>query len=269
MIWINDTQNLHGGHANAFDAMIDWILLSRDELNTVCVLHTGDVVGSRTRNYQLEHARYLLCRIVNADIPLLVINGNHDIGSAEVYGPYKEMIAGLMDDNALYRGGEAGYVLVSAGGTDFVIAGIGYGRTDDPEAMQWLYDTYALYPERVGILIQHSYMHDNGSLTGAGLDTQPVIAGTPSLRLVLCGHLRGAGRRADGFDDDGDGVPERTVNQLMSNYQNRLEGGGGWLRMLTFDPVTRDIAVSTYSPLQDDWSCFMEELECFVLTDAF
>ncbi len=45
----------------------------------------------------------------------------------------------------------------------------------------------------------------------------------------------------------------RTVHQLMMNYQNRPNGGEGWLKMLKFVLPERKIYVTQYSPYLDKY----------------
>ncbi len=43
-------------------------------------------------------------------------------------------------------------------------------------------------------------------------------------------------------------VNGNVVNQLLINYQNRTNGGNGWLRILEFSPKDEKIFVKPYSP---------------------
>ena len=78
-----------------------------------------------------------------------------------------------------------------------------------------------------------------------------VVKESPNLRLVLCGHMHGVCYRTLEADDDGDGVSERTVHEMMFNPQENEEGGGGYLRLLTFYPDRDEIQVVSYSPYLD------------------
>ena len=81
-----------------------------------------------------------------------------------------------------------------------------------------------------------------------------VVVPNPNVRLVLCGHSHAVFHNAVMIDDDGDGVPDRKVYQLLANYQEEEKGGLGYLCILTFDPLTDQLAVSTYSPYLDDYN---------------
>ena len=169
-----------------------------------------------------------------------------------------------------FEGGKGGYVLFSAGGCDFVLAGMGHYLAKNQEAMDFLTSTYDHLPDRVGILVTHSLLHSIGNRGAEGpLYYANVISKCANIRLCLAGNMRGVGRRVDAIDDDGDGTPDRTVNQMLANYQGIPLSKQGYLRILTFDPADHSISVVTYNPVLDDYNYFDDEKETFVLEDAF
>ena len=58
---------------------------------------------------------------------------------------------------------------------------------------------------------------------------------------MLCGHRHGEARRVDVYDGN-------IVHTLLADYQERVDGGDGWLRILEFFPDMDAISVTTYSP---------------------
>ena len=52
---------------------------------------------------------------------------------------------------------------------------------------------------------------------------------------MLCGHYHDAEELVDNIDDNGDGVPDRKVYQLLADYQGAEKGGLGYIRLLQFD----------------------------------
>ena len=55
--------------------------------------------------------------------------------------------------------------------------------------------------------------------------------------MVLNGHYPGEGRRTD---NNACGDP---VHQVLSDYQERSNGGDGWLRIMTFTPAENRIDI--------------------------
>src|SRR5699024_1217193 len=107
----------------------------------------------------------------------------------------------------------------------------------------------AMHPGRVAIINLHEFM-----LTSGGLGPIPqrildeVAATNPTVPMIMSGHYHDAFQRTDSFDDDGDGVAERTVTSMLFDYQGLPEGGQGFLRLLHFDNEGEKMMVRTYSP---------------------
>lgn len=132
---------------------------------------------------------------------------------------------------------------------------MGYGTGD--EGIAWTNSLLAQYPDRYAILGVHSYMHETGVLTTLGKGIyQQIVVPNPNVRLVVCGHHHAAGRKATELDDDGDGKPDRTVYQMLADYQDAGQGGGGFMRLLTFDKAANRLRVRTYSPYLDKTSFY-------------
>ncbi len=266
VVWMSDTQVYALRHADVFDAMAEWIVSSAETQNLRFVLHTGDVVDNGYSDKQWDTANAALERIQGA-LPMLVVAGNHDIGDSNNYSNFlrQPSIAATLDEERVFRRGEGAYALFSAGGVDFVAVGVGFSIKDG--FYDWARDVFAAHPERVGILISHSALNSDGSFTGPGRRLSDyVVAESPNVRLVLCGHYRGAVLREETY---GEGELARRVNFMMYNYQEDEKNGLGYLRLLTFDPVARSIQVTTYSPFRDDYDYDDPEKDTFLLADAF
>jgi len=73
-----------------------------------------------------------------------------------------------------------------------------------------------------------------------------VVHHADQIFLVLCGHNHGENMRTDIVDG-------YTVYQLLADYQDRTNGGNGWLRVLKFIPSEDTVTVQTYSPYLDQY----------------
>ena len=80
-----------------------------------------------------------------------------------------------------------------------------------------------------------------GTATGDNIWNNFVKPHADQVFLVLCGHNHGENEKIDV-------VNGHTVYQLLADYQDRSNGGNGWLRILEFHPSDDDIIVKTYSP---------------------
>ena len=73
---------------------------------------------------------------------------------------------------------------------------------------------------------------------------------------MLNGHYHGASYETTVFDDDKDGVYDRTVYQICTDYQSGFEGGSGYIKMLYFDLDNNKIYINSYSPSLDDFNYY-------------
>lgn len=268
IVWMADTQDLSRDQVDVLDSMRDWILENREKENIQFVIHTGDVIDGFTPG-MFENAAAFLVPILEI-LPGMVVSGNHDIakdGSQWYFTqrPYAQLV---QKEGQTYRDGEACYVTFRAGGTDFLVFGIGYGVS----CPGWMNQIIAEHPDHVVITVIHSGMNEDGHVSGPMKTIlQDVAPLAPRFRLMVCGHMRGSATRTDWFDDDGDGEKERSVTTMMFNYQEDRVNGLGFLRLLRFDPMVRSIEVQTYSPWFDQWGYpkASEEENHFILENAW
>ena len=102
-----------------------------------------------------------------------------------------------------------------------------------------------------------AYNSDGGLMDYYGQLVQDnVVAQNPNVIAVLNGHYHGASYETTVFDDDKDGVYDRTVYQICTDYQSGFEGGSGYIKMLYFDLDNNKIYINSYSPSLDDFNYY-------------
>lgn len=253
VVWMSDTQNYHNAYKPVFDAMTEWIAEKQQELDIRLVLHTGDVVGSRTSDAQWLQARDSLSTLIEADIPLLAVCGNHDVGYRMDYSSYLKHIGGLRPAAMSQEYGETGsrYELFSANGRNYIFMGIAFSnRGPGDEEVSWINGVLRQYNDRDAIIATHSYLKKSAAYTTQGRAVfEKIVKASPNVFLVLCGHCRDISERTEQLDDDGDGKPDRTVYAILSNFQGSSAGGGGYMRLMDFGES--EIKLTTYSPYYD------------------
>jgi hypothetical protein len=270
VVWLADTQTMsYYNYPGALTKMGQWIADQKESRNIRYVVQTGDAVDEGWIPKQWKSFDQLYDGFKDI-LPYFPIAGNHDVGIKwHGYGPYlaRPYVRSIPRYNS-FEGGRASFATFSAGGTDFLLLGAGW--ESELDAAGWMNDVLNRYPDRVAILLFHGYINADGTFTNMGQQMfDQVVSKHPNVRLVLCGHVRGTGYRADDVDDTGDGKPDRRVNTMIYNYQH-YDQNCGQLRVLTFDPVTRSIEVMTYSPVSDYF--FRDDYfkaETFTLENAF
>ncbi|MFJ5880340.1 metallophosphoesterase [Kitasatospora cineracea] len=247
-------------------AINDFFLAQRDNLNLQYVIHTGDIVDDYKATdfqgdnhdpaYEWKNADAAYRKLDDAKLPYGVLAGNHDVGhAADDYSQFGTYFgADRYRDNPWY-GGETGnnrghYDLVSAGGVDFLMLSMGWDPGD--EQIAWMNSVIKRYPERKVWIDLHEYLLTTGTLGPVPQRIyDEVVKPNSNVFAVSSGHYHDAYTRTDGFDDDGDGVADRTVYSMLFDYQGLEQGGLGFLRLLHFDNTGQKIVVRTYSPSLD------------------
>ena len=264
-----DTQfyvsSLNGGTPAMFSAQTDWIVSHRVSRHIAFVTHSGDCVNDGDSfESQWINATNSMYRLENPlttglpeGIPYGIAPGNHDQspngdpnGTTTFYNQYfgTNHFAGRA-----YYGGNAGtnndshFELFSAGGMDFVILHL-EGADTSPGLLSWANGVLQAYGNRRAIVTSHDTIGTGnpGTYSAEGQARYNALKANPNFFLALCGHVHGESRRQDTFAGN-------TVNTLLADYQNRTNGGNGWMRLLEFSPGDNVINVKTYSPVLDQF----------------
>lgn len=260
-LWMSDTQYYSQDYPYIYQKNVEWIADNKDRIKLKYVIHTGDIVDKEYQEYQWLEADKDMKVLENANIPYGVLAGNHDVGHQQndytnywkYFGEdrFKNMptFAGSYDNN---RGH---YDLVSAGGNDFIIVYMGWGLGD--KEIEWMNQVVAKYPERKAILALHEYLLvSNNRAPIADQIFEKVIKPNKNVIAALSGHYHDAQLKIDELDDDGDGISDRKVYQMLADYQGAEEGGLGYIRLMQFDMKNNKLHMKTYSPYLDDYNYY-------------
>lgn len=251
---------------NLFLSQTNWIVASKNLLNTQFVAHMGDMTQSyNTIAQEYVNASQAMAIIENPATTLLTHGipwggapGNHDIasgGSTVMWNDYFGLarFATRTVANGGYFGGgytdnttDNNYQLFSASGLDFIVINLKYNSSTagNTAVMNWADALLKAHPNRRAIVTSHwlvgtSFPPTQAAWGGHGQAVYDNLKDNPNLFLMLCGHIHGEGRRADTFQG-------RTVNTVLQDYQSRSNGGDSWLRYFTFSPANDTITARTY-----------------------
>lgn len=259
----NPSQDVDGQYQYQLD-IHNWVLNNRERMNIQYMFHDGDIIDDEPLIPEWENADRAYQMLDDADLPYGVLAGNHDVGhlSGDYTNYSKYFGESRYQGNPWYGGSykdnRGHYDLITVDGIDFIMIYMGWGIGD--EEIAWMNEVLAQYPERKAILNFHEYL-----LASGGLGEEPqriydeVVATNPNVCMVFSGHYHNAQTRVDRFDDDGDGVAERNVYQMLFDYQGLAQGGMGYIRLLHFDMDNEQIIFRTYSPSLNDYDAKDEE----------
>lgn len=259
VVWLTDTQTMvqHPRLYPALRSMFRWIIDSKDKCNTICVVHTGDIVEYGGNEDYWARITPLI-EEVREVLPFIPVAGNHDIDHTDGDWRYylSQPFVEYLPSAQAFRQGKGLWFLAERDGLEILILGLGYDMTG-PEPIGWAKKVFAEHPHAAGVFMTHSYLSHATSKTSVytanGKDFHDrLVSSCPGIRFVLCGHVKGTGHIVERYDDDGDGIKERAVHVLRYNYQeSETLKRAGFLRVLTVFPSSGRVRVYTYSPYLD------------------
>lgn len=257
--WMSDPQHYSKKFPESYYAMTSFLSEQREGLNLQYVINTGDLVHNTNDDAQWDVADRAQAMI--DDIPNGVLAGNHDMQDPIGYQTFSKRFGEKRYQNKPWYGGSfennrGHYDLLTVGETDYLFVYMGFAPSE--KAIKWVRDVFKQYPDRVGALCLHDYYTKALTLSEDGQRWyDQVVKQSPNLYMVFCGHKYGSYCFPEAFDDDGDGKADRTVYQMLFNYQASLhDGGGGYLRLMQIDEANGTMTCLTYSPLLEDFNRF-------------
>ena len=254
IIPIPDTQGYSENYPASFNAQTQWIVDNRDAWNIVYVAHEGDIVRTWSSIPEWENANAAISILEKAvskgfpdGIPYGMVTGNWDIPTTN-YNRYfgadryigRSYYGGVFN----YPNNDNNYMLFSGGGMDFIVINLSW-QFDNNE-LNWADYLLQTYSSRRAIIVSHWILNDDGSFGPPGESIYNTLKEKPNLFLLLCGHAEAENMRMDTYNGN-------VVYSLLANYQDRPNGGNGWLRIIQFSPANNEIRVKTYSPVLDRW----------------
>ena len=257
--WMSDPQHYSKKFPETYYAMTSFLRDHRDEMRLSYIVNTGDLVHNTDLESEWDVADRAQAMI--DDIPNGVLAGNHDVLDPIGYKVFCERFGEERYGEKPWYGGSfennrGHYDLLTIGETDYLFVYMGFGPSD--KAIRWALDVFKQHPDRIGILCLHDYYTKTQTLSSDGKKWYDrVVKKAPNLYMVLCGHKYGAYCFPESFDDNKDGKTDRTVYQMLFNYQASLDdGGGGYLRLMQINEADGTMHVLTYSPVFDDFNRF-------------
>ena len=258
-VHLSDTQWHTALDPDTYLEQCQWIADNRSTYNIRFVAHSGDVVDNMWLQNQWDSAVEGVHILENAEIPRMIVAGNHDIDHGSLnyshflYYFNANKYVNNYTDMYVYNDGEAQIQLVPTGnGHTWMFVGLGYYPTNS--ALKWaagIMDKYRQYP---AVIVLHDFLDVNGKIDGTGERvTDALITPFPNTRLVLCGHNHAAAINEIMFDDDGDGAADRRVYALLADYQADSAKGDSNIRLLTISEPDNQIYVRTYNTLINDF----------------
>ncbi len=285
IVLLPDTQNYSESYPEIFFAQTKWIAEKSDSI--AFVLHQGDITNHNTPA-EWEVAAGAM-NLLDGKVPYVLCTGNHDYGTRgtndirdsryfNTWFPY-EKYSKTKGFGGAYEEGEMDNVWYTfkAGGINWLILSLEFGPRN--KILDWAAEVVRKHPHHKVIINTHSYMYSDDTRMSAGRNHRwhPTLARMnhgatgdeavndgeqiwdklagqyPNVFMVVSGHVLndGTGTLVS------EGKHGNKVYQMLANYQKYVEGsvngGDGFLRILTISPDKGQISVRTYSPSIDGY----------------
>lgn len=277
IVALPDTQIYSKSYPQIHAAQTQWIADHKSDMNIQLVVGLGDIVDAGGRTYQWQNADAAY-RTLDGLVPYMVAIGNHDYDANNPSGRtayaknFNNYFGPPRYSGKSYYGGsyptgsnENFYGVVTLGGKPYLILVLEVFPRD--QALSWAAGILRAHADKPAILVTHAFTYyDNMRMSkcdsnssysfGVGNDNDgediwtKLASQYSNIVMVLSGHVvqgDGTGRRAD------IGVNGNLVNQILADFQNRTNGGNGYLRIMTFKPALNQVVVKTYSPYVNKW----------------
>lgn len=246
-----------------FARQTEWIADNLASENIVFVSHVGDVVNNGNEQaIEWERANAAM-NTLHGLVPYSVVPGNHDLekpGSrasgmatfVQHYGAAR--YSGMPWYGGCSKNQANHYQLFQAGDWTFLHLGLELEALDS--ALHWAQSVLDGHAGLPTIVTTHLYQNDTRGRTQAdefqGNCGEQIwrksITSNPQIIMVLNGHFYASDGERHQISHNSARQP---VFEMISDYQNRPDGGGGYLRIIRFDPSANTISVRSYSPWLD------------------
>lgn len=267
------------------DHMID--LYEKDILEYVVM--TGDFVQSTVETGDIEWPIVmdnLINPLLEADVPMGTVSGNHDIGALFEntkdgvdtldeflkYDLWNEHLGEDVFKDKPYYGrsfenNRSHYDLIDINGHEFLFLYLGWGSSIkgihvSEKDINFAKEVLEQYPNKTVVIGVHHYMGNKTKRTVTGEYLfQNLIKKYSNIQFVLSGHINGSSGTIDYIDDNSDGVNDRRVFQLLTDFQEEATEnlGSTFIRRIGLDFVNNRMNFDVYSPVANDYQIFVGE----------
>ena len=256
---------------NALTAMQEYILKTNPDYAFI----SGDLVQKTVDEQEWKDVmEYLVDPILNGNVPLGVSSGNHDVGGLVAINPdgsnglddvlvydfYEKYVGESKFIKMSYYGGgfennRSHYDIVTVADHEFLFLHLGWGSTAygvhvSSKDVKWAKEVLEMYPDITVVLSTHEYLNSFGGRTATGeYIFNELVKKYSNVKFVFSGHINGSSSKIDYLDDNLDGMNERVVLQLLTDYQEEEQLlGATFIRNLLFYKDYNNILFDIYSP---------------------
>ena len=243
VLLLPDTQFYSEKFPDTYVTQTRWIRDRAATDNIKFVIHLGDIVNNPGVEQEWIHADRAH-RLLDGKVPYSVLPGNHD-GAPDDTTLYNKYFPPKRFEKSPWYGGnldgtnDNNYCLFDAAGMKFMVLSLQYHPSDD--VLKWAGEIVGQNADRRVIVATHDYMDPQQRREAGDKIFDRLVRRHENIFMVVCGHIGAAAQRISANDAGGQ------VHEVLCDYQNRPNGGNGWLQILRFVPAENKIHIQAHS----------------------
>lgn len=265
-----DTQLYSQSMPVIFDAQTQWIAEHAERDSIDFVLHLGDIVNNAFNGEQWENAVSAMGKLEEANVPYVVVTGNHDVDYKGAFIDMKEYYDDMRKEgenfltyfprekfqNMETYGGHSDngynqYHFVECGDYKILVLALDWLPSDS--TLEWTEKILKKYSDMPTIIVKHDFLKPRGEdpedseiplLSGEESEKQwNIFKQYNQIFMIINGHLSTRPDHGVLTNDEGNDVFVSVVD-----FQSEIRGGNGWMRLLELDFESGAINGNTFSP---------------------
>jgi len=304
LVVMPDTQNYADYNASAtrrsyFKVQTEWVAANVDKHNIKYVLTLGDIVQHNDPS-EWPIARDAYDVLQNAGVPYSLTAGNHDYGPGgngsnheslfnedQFFGPnspyaQQSSVGGFFGDPGKT---DNSWHTFEAGGKKWMSINLEWAPRDI--ILQRAEEIIEAHPDHNVIITTHAYLFNTSARYNGEIGSQDwnpknygvnnlsekpndgqdmwdeLVKRHANIKLIMNGHVLNDG---NGFLKSV-GADGQIVNEYLTNFQMKTDGGQSWLTLLEFQPDGETVQVKTYNPYLDTYNREVDQEFTLTLTD--
>ena len=129
-----------------------------------------------------------------------------------------------------------------------------YGVHVSSKDVNWAKTVLDQHKDKTVVLSTHEYLNSQGerNITGEYVFNS-LVKEYENIKFVFSGHVNGSSNKIDYLDDNNDGINDRRVLQLLTDYQEEENlYGATFIRNISLYADYNNILFDIYSPFYND-----------------
>lgn len=262
---IPDTQEETGWWRDIVEEQTYWCCQCEQQLKIIFVSQLGDIVHNQENDHQWQAALNAFSLLSTCDLPYGVLPGNHDevvTAGVTTYAQYDNFFTPQsLGADGNYPEGTAhnSYYLFTIGDrkgwvVNFIFLQLEYlpNANNVTAVMDWAGEVLTNYSTYTAIISTHYSISDCATSSSSAYGPlATLVKAHCNVIMVWSGHaFFCGGQNAIAINTTQCGLQWL----LVSDYQDRTDGGGGWLRVYNFtytDSTHYSVVANTYSPAEE------------------